>query len=138
MVLHGPIPCSQEYVDRGWDPNYGTFGTMPTYFRQGHLSIVQEETIGDNCEFGAMEQILSTTFFYRSGVMADCFLIATARQNHEIYWASFSMYPAMREIVQEPQQLPPLLVTSDEFDAFREWSAVKLNDLWQQAGGYDV
>jgi hypothetical protein len=34
--------------------------------------------------------------------------------------------------------LPPILVTSYEFDAFREWSAIKLNDLWQQAGGYDV
>jgi hypothetical protein len=117
------------------------------------LSIVQEQDIGDNCEFDAMEQILSTIFFYRSGVMTDCFLRAIARQNHEIYqqmwsvsefvalygtWTSFSMYPAMRELVQEPHQLPPILVTSDEFDAFREWSAIKLNDLWQQAGGYDV
>jgi pimeloyl-ACP methyl ester carboxylesterase len=151
MVLNGPIPCSKEYVDRGWDPDYGTIGTMPTYFRQRYFDIVQKQDFVENPEFEAMEQILSTTFLYRSGIMADCFLRAIARQNHEIYqqmWsvsefvalngtlASFNMYPAIRELVQEPQQLPPILVTSGEFDTVREWSAIKLNDLWQQAGGH--
>jgi acetyl esterase/lipase len=153
MVLNGPIPSSKEYVDRAWDPNYGTSGTMPPYFRQRYMEIVQQQDFDDNPEVEAMEQVLGTTFMYRSGIPADCFLREIVQQSHETYqrmWSAsefesvngtlalYNVYPTLRDLNPKARQLPPILVTSGEFDTVRELSVINLSDMWQQAGGYVV
>ncbi|KAL3902942.1 MAG: hypothetical protein SGILL_010635, partial [Bacillariaceae sp.] len=156
LVLNGPIPNTREFTENAWNPKTGTVGAMPGYFLERYKAIVEKQDFEDNPEFQSMEQTLGTIFTFRSQIPGDCFMDALLGGNHEIYekiWGvsefvpmdgtlkPFDVYAALEDFCGDNGggnllQLPPTLLTYGEFDEIREESILKLNDLWQKAGGY--
>jgi proline-specific peptidase len=140
LVLNGPIPSSQEYTDAQWDPETGTIGTMPAYFRDRYLALAEQGAF-DDPEFEAMEAVLVTNFLVRVGIMPfpDCFMEGLGGMNTDIYVAmegpseylNWTGTLAEFDVLDRLQELKtlPVLLTSGGYDYVRPQTVDKMYDL---------
>ena len=84
MTLDSPIPSSDEYVQRNWDPIDGTIGTMPSHFQQRFKEIAENGEF-ESKEYEDLQQILETHFSVRNGIIPDCYYDAAMTMNLDIH-----------------------------------------------------
>lgn len=145
LTLNGPVPSTADYYNFGWDSETGTIGIMPEHFKKRYKALVGAGNF-TSLEFQAMEQILTTDFEYRSGIVSDCFLESMANINEDIYigiWGhgefvestgtikDFDVYPHLTNNKNGGGgrlSKMPVLITSGEFDMVRPKTVQKLHE----------